>query len=1163
VDATVTPTSRTSRAAGPYIGLRFYTEADADWFFGRDEETQTIIGNLRAARLTILYAKSGVGKSSLLRAGVAHQLRELSEQLTARGSHGYVPVVFSAWKDDPVEGLIAAIEAAVHPAPASDDGSPLPRRLPSAVAAASVAAGAELLVILDQFEEHLLYHARGGVEHPLVDELAACLNAPEISANFLIAIREDGYGSLGNLFAGKIPNVYSNFLELEALDRDAARKAILEPIEHFNQLNPEDGPIEIEPGLVEAVLAGVTVEEQDRAETPASTGSQGAGGDARRLRDEIEAPYLQLVMSTLWDRESSRGSRLLALGTLEELGGAKEVIRTHLDGELDALSPEDYDTALELFGYLVTPSGSKIVWGAADLAACIERPYDRVAALLGFLAREDKRIVRHVPPPAGKSTPADRYEIFHDVLGPPIADWRRRALEQRRRAEDARERRRLECEKREAEERSLAEARRRRAFQRLAGVSIGLFLIAVVLAILALISRHSAVSNLRAAQANQIVAGSVGALSQDPELSMLLALRSLHLRYSEQAEAVLRQGLPQLQELEYLRAGPAVNSASFSPDGRKVLVATETGAALLEPASRRLRSLHGHAGPVNTAAFSNDGTKLVTADKDGTAIIWDAASGKPLRELPRSAKEVDGAAFSPDGRRVVTANKNGNAIVWDAATGRRVAVLEIPGRIGAFDSAVFSPDGARVLTANQNGTVNVWSATSGRPLLPPMSGHSGSVESAAFNREGTRIVSAGSDGTIRIWDAATGRQLLVLSGLEGAVLSAAFSPDGKEIVTVGQDRAARVWNVATGKQLLTLSGDRGPVRGAAFSPDGGEIVTAGEDGTIRIWDASPRERLALFASEQGAVDDASFDPSGTRVITANQDATATIWDAATGARLRRLRGDSGPIYTAEFSPDGRFALTASRDGTARIRSAENGRTLKVLRSEKGHFQSAHFNRAGSEVVTASSAGAVTIWATTGRRLQLLSSGARNTEDATFSPTGRQVASANENGTATIWSLGGSAARRTDLKVSQVAVLSVAFNPAGSELLTAGKDGIARIWKLGAHTPSLTLVSQGGPIYHAEFSRDGREVITADEDGEIRIWNAQTGRQLALIAAHEGVLFSAAFAPRGAEVLTGSAAGDAAVWSAEPALPLADVERIVARRLTRGLTTQERQTYLPH
>ena len=45
-----------------HVGLRLDTEADANWFFGRDDETQTIIGNLTATRLTILYAKSGVGK---------------------------------------------------------------------------------------------------------------------------------------------------------------------------------------------------------------------------------------------------------------------------------------------------------------------------------------------------------------------------------------------------------------------------------------------------------------------------------------------------------------------------------------------------------------------------------------------------------------------------------------------------------------------------------------------------------------------------------------------------------------------------------------------------------------------------------------------------------------------------------------------------------------------------------------------------------------------------------------------------------------------------------------------------------------------------------------------------------------------------------------------
>src|SRR5438445_13859557 len=89
-----------ARAVAPYIGLRYYTEADAEWFFGREDDCQTIIANLRAARLTVLYAQSGVGKSSLLRAGVARQLHGLARRrLAERGSPRYVPVVFGAWKE--------------------------------------------------------------------------------------------------------------------------------------------------------------------------------------------------------------------------------------------------------------------------------------------------------------------------------------------------------------------------------------------------------------------------------------------------------------------------------------------------------------------------------------------------------------------------------------------------------------------------------------------------------------------------------------------------------------------------------------------------------------------------------------------------------------------------------------------------------------------------------------------------------------------------------------------------------------------------------------------------------------------------------------------------------------------------------------------------------
>ena len=104
------------RRRSPFQGLGYYTEADAKWFFGRAAERKIILAHLRTARLTLLYAASGVGKSSLLRAGVAARLSELA----GRGepdsrSARFLPVVFSAWKDDPVEDLISEIQRQARP----------------------------------------------------------------------------------------------------------------------------------------------------------------------------------------------------------------------------------------------------------------------------------------------------------------------------------------------------------------------------------------------------------------------------------------------------------------------------------------------------------------------------------------------------------------------------------------------------------------------------------------------------------------------------------------------------------------------------------------------------------------------------------------------------------------------------------------------------------------------------------------------------------------------------------------------------------------------------------------------------------------------------------------------------------------------------------------
>src|SRR5580698_4604891 len=59
-----------TRADCPYVGLTPFTEEDAEFFFGRERERRIIAANLRTSRLTLLYGSSGVGKSSVLRAGV-------------------------------------------------------------------------------------------------------------------------------------------------------------------------------------------------------------------------------------------------------------------------------------------------------------------------------------------------------------------------------------------------------------------------------------------------------------------------------------------------------------------------------------------------------------------------------------------------------------------------------------------------------------------------------------------------------------------------------------------------------------------------------------------------------------------------------------------------------------------------------------------------------------------------------------------------------------------------------------------------------------------------------------------------------------------------------------------------------------------------------------
>lgn len=399
----------------PYQGLVPFGEADAEWFFGRDDSREVVLDSLRAYRVSVLYGESGVGKSSLLRASVLPRLRQQARShLTAQGCPELLAVAFAEWRaEDPLKALKQVLCGG------ADEFSPTPgageaeATLAEVLTICSERVGGTVYVILDQLEELFLYHVADAAGRAFEDELVDAIRRREGAANFLLSIREDALAKLDRL-QGRVPGLLENLVRIEHLTESAARKAIERPLAHWSSLTT---PVRIEPALVEQILVQV---QAGRMLLPnaGGIGKVPTSGGQRRA----QAPYLQLVLARIWYEERAAGSLVLRLETLERLGGAEHIVRTHLDAVLDKFSSKDRKVAALAFRYLVTPSGTKIAHRSIDLAAYTAVPVDTLERVLAALAGE-ARILRPV---------ADRaYEIYHDVLATAVLDWRQRYAESR------------------------------------------------------------------------------------------------------------------------------------------------------------------------------------------------------------------------------------------------------------------------------------------------------------------------------------------------------------------------------------------------------------------------------------------------------------------------------------------------------------------------------------------------------------------------------------------------------------------------------------------------------------------------------------------------------------------------------------------------------------
>jgi hypothetical protein len=459
-----------------------FTEEQAPFFFGRDAECEIITANLIAARLTLLYGPSGVGKSSVLNAGVVHHLRGGGRDApTPGGGPQFAIVLFRTWRDDPLAGLVNTIQ---REAGTSITG----RTFDDTLQYCAEHIDGEVLVILDQFEEYFMYHPGEDGEGSFAVEFPRAVNRRDLRASFLVSMREDSIAKM-DFFKGRIPNLFDNYLRIDRLDREQAREAIVRPVEQFNRLAPgKDGPFSVEPGLVQAVLDEVRA-------TPLALEGPGKGR-VKEADSGIETPHLQLVMTRLWQEEMGAHSRILRMETLRRLGGASEIVKRHVDSALDALTASERDAAARIFQYLVTPAGTKIALGVEDLYPNAGMSPQNLRALLVKLSSGESRILTSVAP-APDQPARERYQIFHDVLAEKVLDWRRRHVA-------AAEQRAAEAVAQEQRQRAEKEARAAASLRRLLALVAALLVLATATAWYAWRQRQQAEAGRRAADQSRL-----------------------------------------------------------------------------------------------------------------------------------------------------------------------------------------------------------------------------------------------------------------------------------------------------------------------------------------------------------------------------------------------------------------------------------------------------------------------------------------------------------------------------------------------------------------------------------------------------------------------------------------------------------------------------------
>lgn len=379
----------------PYPGLRPYREDERGKFFGREADKAILVDKILGNRLTLLFAASGVGKSSLLQAAVIPHLK-------ADNGENLSVVCNIDWVSEPLGRLREVILAALHedgtlPADAHAEAGTLAELLEFC----GLFVRPPLVLILDQFEEFFRYQRHNTAFRPFIEQLAEVITDAALPVSVVISMREDFAMEL-NAFKPQLPTLlFENYYRLEKLNRKAATQAILDPVRQVG--------CDYEPALLQRLLDDLKDHKREQGELPHVTPAVGL--------ETVDPPYLQIVCAYLW-RLKGEQETVLRLASYEKAGGIEGILKYFLDDKLVSLSPPEKQLASRAFDYLAAQRGLKMAYPLDVLARILKVEQTKLGKVLAKLATGDMRILRDQ-----ECEEVVWYELYHDMFSYSIDKW--------------------------------------------------------------------------------------------------------------------------------------------------------------------------------------------------------------------------------------------------------------------------------------------------------------------------------------------------------------------------------------------------------------------------------------------------------------------------------------------------------------------------------------------------------------------------------------------------------------------------------------------------------------------------------------------------------------------------------------------------------------------